>query len=82
MTLESELSLLQYNQAVRENFDFVYQVKSAVANEEWDILRAIIEETPNEVKEALNLAPSKGGIFTTFETKVMKINPEGVANGR
>lgn len=67
---------------VRENFDFVYQVKSAVANEEWDILRAIIEETPNEVKEALNLAPSKGGIFTTFETKVMKINPEGVANGR
>lgn len=80
MTLESELNLLQYNRAVRENFDFVYQVKSAVANEEWDVLRAIIEETPNEVKEELNLAPSKGGIFTTFETKVMKINPQGVIN--
>ncbi|MFZ8880181.1 MAG: hypothetical protein ACO2YL_11050 [Paracoccaceae bacterium] len=60
---------------VRDNFDYVCDVKTAVANEEWDLLRAIIEDTPNDVKEALNLAPSKGGIFTTFENKVMKINP-------
>ena len=59
----------------REEFDFIYQVKSAVANEEWELLRCIVEETPNEVKEALNLAQSKGGVFTTYENQVMKINP-------
>jgi hypothetical protein len=69
--------LLAYNEAVRENIDFVFQVKEAVANEEWDMLRAIIEETPNDVKLALNRAPSKGGIFTTHEVKCMKQNPKG-----
>lgn len=69
--------LIAYNEAVREHFDFVYQVKEAVANEEWQTLRAVIEETPNDVKLALNLAPSKGGIFTTYEVKCMKQNPKG-----
>ena len=70
-------ALLAYNEAVRDNIDFVLDVKTAVANEEWDQLRAIIEETPNDVKLALNLAPSKGGIFTTHEVKCMKQNPQG-----
>jgi len=70
-------ALLAYNAAVRENIDFVLDVKTAIANEEWDQLRAIIEETPNDVKLALNLAPSKGGIFTTHEVKCMKQNPKG-----
>lgn len=70
-------ALLAYNEAVRENIDFVLDVKTAIANEEWDQLRAIIEETPNDVKLALNLAPSKGGIFTTHEVKCMKQNPKG-----
>jgi len=66
---------IAYMENVRDNFDYICDVKTAVANEEWDLLTAIIEDTPNDVKEALNLAPSKGGIFTTFENKVMKINP-------
>lgn len=73
--VETYEEFIVYMENVRENFDFICDVKSAVANEEWDLLRAIIEDTPNHVKEALNLAPSKGGIFTTHENKVMKINP-------
>ena len=73
--VETYEEFLEYMQAIRENFDYVCDVKHAVANEEWDLLRGIIEATPNDVKEALNLAPSKGGIFTTHENKVMKINP-------
>lgn len=73
--VETYQEFIAYMQKVRDNFDYVCDVKTAVANEEWDLLRAIIEDTPNDVKEALNLAPSKGGIFTTFENKVMKINP-------
>jgi hypothetical protein len=69
--------LLAYNAAVRDNIDFVLDVKTAIANEEWDQLRAIIEDTANDVKLALNLAASKGGIFTTHEVKCMKQNPKG-----
>jgi hypothetical protein len=69
--------LLAYNEAVRKNIDFVFLVKQAVVNEDWDELRAIIEETPNDVKLALNRAPSKGGIFTTHEVKCMKQSPKG-----
>ena len=71
----NEEEFLAYMKVIREEFDFIYQVKSAVANEEWELLRCIVEETPNEVKEALNLAQSKGGVFTTYENQVMKINP-------
>jgi predicted lactoylglutathione lyase len=71
----SEEEFLAYMKVIREEFDFICQVKSAVANEEWEVLRCIVEETPNEVKEALNLAQSKGGVFTTYENQVMKINP-------
>jgi hypothetical protein len=71
----NEEEFLAYMKMIREEFDFIQQVKSAVANEEWETLRYIVEETPNEVKEALNLAQSKGGVFTTFENQAMKINP-------
>ena len=73
--VETYEEFLAYMESVRDNFDFVYDVKAAVANEEWDLLRSVIEDAPNNVKEVLNLAPSKGGIFTTYENKVMKTNP-------
>jgi hypothetical protein len=73
--VETYEEFIVYMDHVRENFDFICDVKSATANEEWDLLRAIVEDAPNNVKEALNLAPSKGGIFTTHENRVMKINP-------
>jgi len=71
----NEEEFLAYMKVIREEFDFIWRVKSAVANEEWEQLRCIVEETPNEVKEALNLAQSKGGVFTTRENQAMKINP-------
>jgi len=71
----SEEEFLAYMKVIREEFDFISQVKSAVANEESETLSCIVEETPNEVKEALNLAQSKGGVFTTYENQVMKVNP-------
>ena len=78
----NEKEFLVYMKVIREEFDFICQVKSAVANEDWEQLRCIVEETPNEVKEALNLAQSKGGVFTTYENQVMKINPLRRCYGR
>lgn len=73
--VDSREDFLAYMKCVRDNFDYICGVKTAVANEEWETLRAIVEETSNEIKEALNLAQSNGGIFTTYENQVMKINP-------
>ena len=71
-----ESQLIAYVHAIDEHFDFVANIKSAVANEEWDTLRCLIEETPNEVKQKFSRAYSKGGIFTTHEVKCMKQNPK------
>lgn len=72
-----EAQLIAYVHAIDEHFDFVASIKSAVANEEWDTLRCIIEETPNEVKQKFSRAYTKGGVFTTHEVKCMKQNPNG-----
>ena len=72
-----EAQLIAYVHAIDEHFDFVASIKSAVTNEEWDTLRCIIEETPNDVKQKFARAYTKGGIFTTHETKCMKQNPNG-----
>jgi len=72
-----ESQLIAYVHAIDEHFDFVASIKSAVVNEEWDTLRCIIEETPNEVKQKFSRAYTKGGVFTTHEVKCMKQNPNG-----
>jgi hypothetical protein len=72
-----EAQLIAYVHAIDEHFDFVSSIKSAVVNEEWDTLRCIIEETPNEVKQKFSRAYTKGGVFTTHEVKCMKQNPKG-----
>ena len=72
-----EAQLIAYVHAIDKHFDFVASIKSAVVNEEWDTLRCIIEETPNEVKQKFSRAYTKGGVFTTHEVKCMKQNPNG-----
>jgi len=74
---QNDGEFIEYIHAIDEHFDFVASIKSAVANEEWETLRCIIEETPNEVKKKFSRAYTKGGVFTTHEVKCMKQNPNG-----
>lgn len=74
---QNDSELIDYIHAIDEHFDFVASIKSAVVNEEWETLRCIIEETPNEVKQKFSRAYTNGGIFTTHEVKCMKQNPKG-----
>lgn len=74
---QNDSEWIDYVHAIDEHFDFVASIKSAVANEEWEALRCIIEETPNEVKKKFSRAYTKGGVFTTHEVKCMKQNPKG-----
>jgi len=74
---QNDSEWIDYVHAIDEHFDFVASIKSAVANKEWETLRCIIEETPNEVKKKFSRAYTKGGVFTTHEVKCMKQNPKG-----
>lgn len=58
--------------AARENFESVARIKSGIAEECLDIAAEAWSELDNETKQALWVATTKGGIFTTNERHVMR----------
>lgn len=65
-------SMLDHNALVRELFESIYCIKVALANEEWEqAAMAYLDLNETQVR-GLWLAPTKGGMFTTEERKVMK----------
>jgi len=63
-----------YMELVREQFDWVVYAKSAIANEDWDVLAAIWHDIDHETMAKLFRAPTKGGVFTTAERSACKGN--------
>lgn len=64
--------IMRHNKVLAENLESVSYIKEGIAQ---DDLLAVAEawgELDNDVKEALWLAPSKGGIFTTEERQLLK----------
>ena len=66
--------MIEMTNALKENWRSVCAIKEGIAAD--DLLMAVeaMEELPNETKSALNIAPTKGGVFTTQEVKTMKSN--------
>lgn len=64
--------LLNHNKAVRDNLQSILYVKEGIENEDLLMVAEGWEELENSVKEALWVAPSKGGVFTTKERAVLK----------
>jgi len=64
--------ILNHVAKVRELFHSVYQIKQSLADGDLDVAASAWYELSNEEKEMLWLAPTKGGIFTTEELRVMK----------
>lgn len=62
----------EYMAVLRDNVDWAYQLKSHIANEEWDFMAGMWQDIEQEVKEALFRAPSNGGFFTTEERAACK----------
>lgn len=69
-----ESVLLEHNRAVRENFDSIYWIKEAIKDEDYPAAIEYWCEISHEDQHLLWVAPSKGGIFTTHERKVIKEN--------
>ena len=64
---------MAHNTAVRENWVTIAYMKQAfIAEDALAFAEAWLELDSDEVKEALWLAPSKGGVFTTEERAYLR----------
>lgn len=64
--------ILKHNDAARENFDSIYFIKEYIKTGDVAGVAQIWLELSNEIKEALWVAPTKGGVFTTEERTFLK----------
>ena len=60
-----------HNQACVNNLMSIAEVKNAIAQERWDAAAEAYHEISNDDHEAMWIAPSKGGIWTTHERKMI-----------
>ena len=63
--------LLRHNECLRESLSSVLCVKDCIASKEFDLAREAWAELEEDEQTALYIAPSKGGIFTTEERKII-----------
>lgn len=64
--------LVTHANAVRENLEEIYQIKTAIANDELMTAAEYYADMSREVVTALWRAPTKGGVWTTAERKLMQ----------
>lgn len=64
--------LVTHSNAVRENLEEIYQIKAAIANDDLMTAAGYYADMDRDVVTALWRAPSKGGIWTTAERKLMQ----------
>lgn len=69
---DENAKLRLHNETVRDWFETIYCVKIALRDGELDRAAEARLEMPDDVVGALNLAPTKGGIWTTKEREIMK----------
>lgn len=66
--------LLRHNEAVRNNMEVILCIKQALAENDYQEVAMYLDGMKEEDRNALWVAPSKGGIFTTAERAAMKSN--------
>lgn len=69
---EASKRLMTHNEAVRDHFSSVCYIKEGVENQDPMMVAEAWLELDAAAKEALWLAPSKGGVFTTAERAYLK----------
>lgn len=64
--------LVKHNQAMKDNFEAIFNIKQAIKeNDPYKVLENL-EEISNKDQESLWIAPTKGGVFTTQERAYFK----------
>lgn len=68
---------VQHTQALWNNLDSVIAIKEALGADDYYQAAQLLDELDNDTQIALNLAPTKGGIFTTEERSKLKSDELG-----
>lgn len=66
--------LLAHNRALRDNIEAVAAIKSAMKMQDYEEAFEMWILLPESIRDDLWVAPSKGGVFTTEERKIMQTN--------
>ena len=69
---EATEKLIKHNKAVSDNWDSVSSIKAGIAMDELSSCSESWFELEADVKSALWMAPSNGGVFTTKEREIIK----------
>lgn len=67
-----EFDKVSLSSAIRDHWEEINDIKEAIANERYEDAKTNFSDLPANVQKALWVAPSKGGVFTTDERKVIK----------
>jgi hypothetical protein len=71
-----DAKLLPHNNAARDNWKSIAYIKKYMAKEDWAAAAEAYAEIPMEHRELLNIAPSKGGMWTTAERNQLRADGE------
>jgi len=63
--------LITANKAVKEQWLSIHEIKLALAGNDFVYAAQLWRELTDKERECLNIAPTKGGIFTIEENKLM-----------
>lgn len=79
---DNTVQLAAMNKAASENLESISFVKQALASGDYDGAAEAMAELGDEVRQALNVASTKGGIWTLDDTKLFKSDEYAEARTR
>ena len=74
-------NVLKHIAVIDRNWSSVIEIRQAIDEEQWDRLREVYDELSDDDKIDLDLAPSKGGLLSTYERKQLK-DGDGIREAR
>jgi hypothetical protein len=69
---QATIDIVEHNSLVRDHIETIALAKEHIANEEYALAKGCLDDLDQETKEKLWRAPSKGGMWTTAERKIMQ----------
>ena len=67
-----DIDIVEHNSLVRDHIETISLAKEHIANEEYALAKGCLDDFDQEIKEKLWRAPSRGGMWTTQERKIMQ----------
>lgn len=74
LTVQQEKRVMEMMKVLRDTMNLaqVLDIKIAASKKDYTYAKALFQEFTHKEQSAINIAPSKGGIFTTQERTIAK----------